>query len=217
VDRRKPSTNHHPTLVYEQRLWTKGYRIVAGLDEAGRGALAGPVVAAAVVLSPQRDHRPWRDAGVRDSKLLRPSQREWLFDLIREQAQAWAIGLVAASEIDRMGIVAATRQAMGLALAQLPTAPEALLIDYLRLPDQPFPQQPIPHGDRLSLSIAAASILAKVTRDQLLISYEKAYPGYGFARHKGYGTQVHRAALTHLGPCALHRCSFSPVREMVGA
>jgi ribonuclease HII len=198
-------------------LWTKGFRIVAGLDEAGRGALAGPVVAAAVVLNPDRDHRSWRDAGVRDSKLLTPGQRERLFGLVQEQALAWAIGLVSASEIDRLGIVVATQKAMGLALAQLPTPPQALLIDYMRLPDEPFPQQPIPHGDQLSLSIAAASILAKVTRDQVLVSYEGAYPGYGFARHKGYGTQVHRTALALLGPCALHRCSFSPVRDMVEA
>jgi ribonuclease HII len=213
VDTENQASNHRPTLVYEQRLWTKGYRVVAGLDEAGRGALAGPVVAAAVVLSPDRDHRPWRDAGVRDSKLLTPLRREKLFDLIRRQAEAWAVGLVAASEIDRVGIVAATRTAMGLALSQLSIPPDALLIDYLRLPDQSCPQQPIPHGDRLSLSIAAASILAKVTRDQILVSLENTYPGYGFARHKGYGTEAHRAALADLGPCFLHRLTFRPVRE----
>lgn len=213
MDRQNQSSNHFPTLVYEQRLWTKGYRIVAGLDEAGRGALAGPVVAAAVVLCPERDHRPWRDAGVRDSKLLSPAQRDRLFSLIREQAKAWAVGLVAASEIDRVGIAAATRRAMGLALSQLPTPPNALLIDYLRLPEQPYPQLPITHGDQLSLSIAAASILAKVTRDQILVSLEDTYPGYGFARHKGYGTEAHRTALANLGPCFLHRVTFRPVRE----
>ncbi len=207
------SASQRPTLVFEQRFWTQGYRFVAGLDEAGRGALAGPVVAAAVILSPEADHEPLLAAGVRDSKLLTPSRRDRLFELVRQQAEGWAVGLVAASEIDRLGIVAATQQAMGLALRQLPMPPEALLIDYLRLPEQTLPQQPITHGDQLSLSIAAASILAKVTRDQMLVAYETAYPGYGFARHKGYGTEAHRAALAHLGPCVLHRRSFRPLRE----
>lgn len=207
------SASQRPTLVFEQRFWTQGYRFVAGLDEAGRGALAGPVVAAAVILSPEADHEPLLAAGVRDSKLLTPSRRDRLFELVRQQAEGWAVGLVAASEIDRLGIVAATQRAMGLALQQLPMPPEALLIDYLRLPEQTLPQQPITHGDQLSLSIAAASILAKVTRDQMLVAYETAYPGYGFARHKGYGTEAHRAALAHLGPCVLHRRSFRPLRE----
>lgn len=207
------SASQRPTLVFEQRFWTQGYRFVAGLDEAGRGALAGPVVAAAVILSPEADHEPLLAAGVRDSKLLTPSRRDRLFELVRQQAEGWAVGLVSASEIDRLGIVAATQRAMGLALRQLPMPPEALLIDYLRLPEQTLPQQPITHGDQLSLSIAAASILAKVTRDQMLVAYETAYPGYGFARHKGYGTEAHRAALAHLGPCVLHRRSFRPLRE----
>jgi len=213
VGKRILSASQRPTLVFEQRFWTQGYRFVAGLDEAGRGALAGPVVAAAVILSPEADHEPLLAAGVRDSKLLTPSRRDRLFELVRQQAEGWAVGLVAASEIDRLGIVAATQQAMGLALRQLPMPPEALLIDYLRLPEQTLPQQPITHGDQLSLSIAAASILAKVTRDQMLVAYETAYPGYGFARHKGYGTEAHRAALAHLGPCVLHRRSFRPLRE----
>ena len=116
-----------PTLVFEQRFWTQGYRFVAGLDEAGRGALAGPVVAAAVILSPEADHEPLLAAGVRDSKLLTPSRRDRLFELVRQQAEGWAVGLVSASEIDRLGIVAATQQAMGLALQQLPMPPEALI------------------------------------------------------------------------------------------
>ena len=207
------SASQRPTLVFEQRFWTQGYRFVAGLDEAGRGALAGPVVAAAVILSPEANHEPLLAAGVRDSKLLTPSRRDRLFELVRQQAEGWAVGLVAASEIDRLGIVAATQRAMGLALQQLPMPPEALLIDYLRLPEQRLPQQPITHGDQLSLSIAAASILAKVTRDQMLVAYDTAYPGYGFARHKGYGTEAHRAALARLGPCVLHRRSFRPLRE----
>ena len=213
MGKRMLSASQRPTLVFEQRFWTQGYRFVAGLDEAGRGALAGPVVAAAVILSPEADHEPLLAAGVRDSKLLTPSRRDRLFELVCQQAEGWAVGLVSASEIDRLGIVAATQQAMGVALRQLPMPPEALLIDYLRLPEQTLPQQPITHGDQLSLSIAAASILAKVTRDQMLIAYETAYPGYGFARHKGYGTEAHRAALAHLGPCALHRRSFRPLRE----
>jgi len=213
VGKRILSASQRPTLVFEQRFWTQGYRFVAGLDEAGRGALAGPVVAAAVILGPEADHEPLLAAGVRDSKLLTPSRRDRLFELVRQQAEGWAVGLVAASEIDRLGIVAATQRAMGLALQQLPMPPEALLIDYLRLPEQTLPQQPITHGDQLSLSIAAASILAKVTRDQMLVAYDTAYPGYGFARHKGYGTEAHRAALAHLGPCVLHRRSFRPLRE----
>ncbi|MBC8446667.1 MAG: ribonuclease HII [Chloroflexi bacterium] len=204
-----------PSLVYERKYWASGYRLVAGLDEAGRGALAGPVVAAAVVLSRNGQHESLLAAGVRDSKQLTPARREQLFELICQRAEVWAVGLVSASEIDRLGIVPATQQAMGLALQQLPLSPEALLIDYLPLPEQPLPQQPITHGDQLSLSIAAASILAKVTRDRMLIGYESAYPGYGFARHKGYGTAAHRAALAQLGPCALHRRSFRPVREVL--
>lgn len=206
-----------PTLVYEQRFWALGYRNVAGLDEAGRGALAGPVAAAAVILSPDGRHEALLAAGVRDSKQLTPSQREHLFELICRQAEGWAVGIVSASEIDRLGIVAATRRAMGLALQQLPLSPEALLIDHLSLPEQPLPQQPIPHGDQLSLSIAAASIIAKVTRDRMLIAYDARYPDYGFARHKGYGTAAHRAALARLGPCLLHRRSFRPVREVLEA
>jgi len=207
-----PSAKEKPSLVYERRYWALGYRLVAGLDEAGRGALAGPVVAAAVILSPDGRQEALLAAGVRDSKQLTPKQREQLFELIRQQAEAWAVGLVAASEIDRLGIVPATQQAMGLALQQLPLPPEALLIDYVHLPEQALPQQPIAHGDQLSLSIAAASILAKVTRDRMLVGYESAYPGYGFACHKGYGTAAHRAALAQLGPCALHRRSFRPLR-----
>lgn len=211
-----PAAKGRPSLVYEQRYWASGYRLVAGLDEAGRGALAGPVVAAAIILSPDGRHEALLAAGVRDSKQLTPQRRERLFGLICQQAEAWAVGLVAASEIDRLGIVPATQQAMALALQRLPLPPEALLIDCMYLPEQALPQQPIVHGDQLSLSIAAASILAKVTRDRMLISYESAYPGYGFARHKGYGTAAHRAALAQLGPCALHRCSFRPVREVLG-
>ena len=210
-----PPANRMPTLVYEQRFWALGYRNLAGLVEAGRGALAGPVVAAAVVLSPDKGHEPLLAAGVRDSKQLTPSRREHLFELICRQVEGWAVGSVAAGEIDRLGIVAATRRAMALALQQLPLSPEVLLIDYLSLPEQPLPQQPIPHGDQLSLSIAAASILAKVTRDRMLIAYDVRYPGYGFARHKGYGTAAHRAALARLGPCALHRRSFRPLREVL--
>jgi len=208
-----PSANQMPTLTYERRFWASGYRLVAGLDEAGRGALAGPVVAAAVILSPNGRHEALLAAGVRDSKQLTPLEREELFDLICEQAEGWGVGIVAAEEIDRLGIVAATRRAMGLALRQLSMPPEALLIDHLNLPDQPLPQQAISHGDQLSLSIAAASIIAKVSRDRMLVAYDSRYPGYGFARHKGYGTPAHRAALMRLGPCPLHRRSFRPVRE----
>jgi len=203
-----------PGLAFEQGYWDAGHRAVAGLDEVGRGALAGPVAAAAVILHPLADHSLLLDAGVRDSKKISPARRVALRDLIRSQAQGWAVGFVPAGEIDRLGIAAATRQAMILALQQLPVPPSALLVDYLRLREADLPQQAIVHGDCLSLSIAAASIVAKVARDQLLSGYEEEFPGYGFSRNKGYGTAAHLAALATLGPCRLHRLTFQPVREV---
>jgi ribonuclease HII len=205
-----------PTLDWETRLWRQGYRRVAGLDEAGRGAWAGPVVAAAVVL-PSGDGELARHLeGVCDSKLLTPARREELLEVIARHALAMGVGAVAPAAIDRVGIVAATRQAMALALQVLWPPAECLLVDFLRLPGVPLPQECMPRGDALVLSIAAASIVAKVSRDRMMAGLERVFPGYGFARHKGYGTEQHQAALAALGPSAAHRLSFAPLHRPDG-
>jgi ribonuclease HII len=204
-----------PSLAYEQRLWGSGYCRVAGLDEAGRGAWAGPVVAAAVILPPDDPALTVHLAGVRDSKTLTAARRGALLNVIQRHALAWGVGSASPSEIDELGIVAATRKAMSLALQALSLAPDYLLIDYLPLPDVSLPQISLPKGDARILSIAAASIVAKVSRDQLMIDLGVQLPGYGFDQHKGYGTGQHRAALAALGPSSLHRRSFAPVRRVV--
>lgn len=198
-------------LSFESALWATGRQDVAGVDEVGRGALAGPVVAAAVILPPNRAALSSLLGRVDDSKRLTPHQREVLFDEVVTLARAVGVGCCEASEIDRWGIAPATRRAMSLALAALSVPPDYVLLDFLTLPDAACPQRGIPHGDALSLSIAAASIIAKVTRDRWMCEQESAYPGYGFGQHKGYGTVFHRAALERLGPCALHRMSFAPL------
>lgn len=200
-----------PSLAEEAALWQAGYTRVAGLDEAGRGAWAGPVAAAAVILPPDAAVAG-RLAGVADSKQLSAGQRERLFDLIVQEAAAWAVGLAQAAQIDAEGIAAATRGAMQAALAGLAPPPDFLLIDYVRLDRLATPQRSLPKGDSTVLSIAAASILAKVTRDRLMVELDQPHPGYGFRRHKGYGTAEHQAALRRLGPCALHRMTFQPVQ-----
>jgi ribonuclease HII len=206
--------NDTPTLEIEMALHAQGYHFVAGLDEAGRGAWAGPVVAAAVVLPlDQPDLRETLD-GVRDSKLLSPIRRNALFDAIQQVALGVGVGVSAPRVIDRDGIVPATRRAMRRALAQLSPQPQHLIIDYLKLPTVPLPQNTIPKADVCSLSVSAASIIAKVTRDRLMVLLDTRYRDYGFARHKGYGTAVHRAALALLGPSAIHRMSFSPLRGL---
>lgn len=202
-----------PNLTEEQRLWSQGYLRIAGLDEAGRGAWAGPVVAAAVILPVDPDVA-MALAPIRDSKLLTPRQREHCYEIIVEHALAYGIGACPASEIDRLGIVPATRAAMCRALAQLSPPADYLLIDALSLPQIPLPQRGIIKGDRSCLSIAAASILAKVTRDRWMIALDEHLPGYGLARHKGYGTAQHRAALYTFGPTAQHRHSYAPVRAL---
>jgi ribonuclease HII len=201
-------------VSYETRLWAKGYRRVAGLDEAGRGAWAGPVVAAAVVLPPEDPDLERRLAGVRDSKTLTPARRDALLELIRKQAMACGLGVVPPAEIDTLGIVAATQKAMTEALNGLSPQADHLLIDYLTLPEVSLPQHSLPKGDALVLSIAAASIVAKVSRDRMMIELDRQLPGYGFARHKGYGTAQHRAALAALGPSEVHRLSFAPLRAL---
>lgn len=195
-----------PSWQFEAAAWVRGARAVAGLDEAGRGPLAGPVVAAAVILDPDRPV-----PGVADSKTLSPARREALFADIHRNARAVGLGIVPHDEIDRINILQATLRAMTRAVADLGTAPDYLLIDALTLPGVPLPQDGIVRGDGRSVSIAAASIVAKVTRDRLMADLDRAYPGYGFAVHKGYPTAAHRRAIERLGPCPVHRRSFRGV------
>ncbi len=202
-----------PSLAEEKKLEAQGYQRIAGIDEAGRGALVGPVTAAAVVLPCHLDN-PWLDQ-VRDSKQLTPAKRELLFHHLHEITADIGIGMVQSEVIDTVGIIKATRLAMKLAIDQLSPPPDSLLIDYMSLPEVTLPQKGITNGDSLCLSIACASIIAKVTRDHLMIELDKTYPGYGLACHKGYGTREHIACLQRLGPSPIHRCSFKPVRETI--
>ena len=202
-----------PSFVEEQRLAEQGYRFIAGIDEAGRGPLAGPVVAAAVILPPKLD-APWL-AMVRDSKQLSAKRREYLFPLIAKAAIGIGIGLLPPAAIDAYGIMKATRRAMCSAVEHLPHFPDFLLIDHLRLPDLDVPQKNITKGDSLSFSIACASIVAKVTRDRIMVALDEVYPDYGFARHKGYATREHLSNLQRWGVCPIHRRCFAPVRECI--
>jgi ribonuclease HII len=201
----------HPDLSFELSLWEGGLTLLAGLDEAGRGAWAGPVYAAAVIL-PRDNGILDILQGVRDSKKMTPRQRTYWAGRIRLAAAGWGIGAASAEEIDSRGIVAATRLAMQRALEACSCQPEHLLIDALRLPGVNVPQLALIKGDARSLSIAAASVLAKTARDAWMAELGEQYPGYGFAAHKGYGTRMHREALARLGPCAEHRRSYGPVR-----
>jgi len=196
-------------------LYVQGYRLIAGLDEAGRGSWAGPVVAGAVILPLGLPSLRERLRGVRDSKMLTPRQRDRLYDVIQDSALGIGVGIVPAKAIDTLGIVQATKLAMEEAIRDLALVPHFLLIDGLDLPSVPIPQKKIPKGDSLCLSIAAASIVAKVSRDRMMIALDDHYPGYGFARHKGYGTPQHRQALERLGICSLHRLSFAPMKHMI--
>jgi ribonuclease HII len=191
---------------YERAAWRSGLKQVAGVDEAGRGPLAGPVVAAAVILDPNR-----RVKGLDDSKRLTPTRRETLFEEILVAARAVATSIVDSQTIDRVNILEATRRAMYEALGQLTPRPDLVLIDALRLPALAVPQKPIIKGDRRSASIAAASIVAKVTRDRLMLEADARFPEYGFGRHKGYPTAEHRTALKKHGPCPIHRRTFHGV------
>ena len=179
---------------------------MAGLDEAGRGPLAGPVVAVAVVLGPGT-----RIAGVDDSKRLTPEERESLYTVIRARAVAVGVGMVDAETIDRVNILQATRRAMGLALSGLGVEPELVLTDFVALDGLRCPQRNLVNGDQRSATVAAASIIAKVTRDRMMAEADREYPQYGFGRHKGYATLEHMAALITHGPCSLHRRTFSGV------
>ncbi|MBX3051519.1 MAG: ribonuclease HII [Caldilineaceae bacterium] len=204
--------NGYPGLEHETRLWSAGYTAIAGLDEAGRGALAGPVVAGAVVL-PTGVGLDGIWAQVRDSKLLSPAKREGMVDAIHQSAAGWAVGEASAQEIDAMGIAPATRLAMQRAIEALPNRADYLLLDWVRLHRVNLPQESFTKGDRHVVSIAAASILAKVHRDRLLVALDGLHPAYGFASHKGYGAASHLAAIERLGPCPAHRMSFAPMRR----
>jgi ribonuclease HII len=191
------------SLSYEQSLQQKGFQYVAGIDEAGRGPLAGPVVAAAVIFPPDVHIE-----GIDDSKKLSQSERERLFGLIQEKALSVGTGIVSHEVIDEINILEATMRAMGEAVSALAPAPHHLLIDGNRYRDTSIPFTTIIGGDAKCFSIAAASIIAKVTRDRLMMEYHDQYPQYGFAKHKGYGTREHIEAIRKFGPCEIHRKSF---------
>lgn len=197
-------------LIYDTAIYEKGYDTIGGVDEAGRGPLAGPVVAAAVVL-----RRDISIEGVDDSKKLSESRRELLYGEIQQAAVGIGIGIVDREIIDQINILRASLEAMRLAVFNLPVKPDFLLIDGIYLPDVDFSMKAIPHGDSLSVSIAAASIIAKVTRDRIMHKLDRMYPQYGFSRHKGYPTPQHVAALNKYGPCEIHRRSFRSVSELL--
>ncbi|MSS70741.1 MAG: ribonuclease HII [Candidatus Latescibacteria bacterium] len=198
-------------LEIERRLRAQGAGYIAGVDEAGRGPLAGPVVAAAVVLPTDPDL-----PGLDDSKKLTPARRDALFDCIRAQAVAVGVGMADSAEIDRLNILQATLKAMREALSALAVTPDRVLIDGNQRPGSGLPELAFVDGDARSLSIAAASVIAKVTRDRMMADYDRLYPGYGFGGHKGYGSAQHLQALRDLGPSPIHRRSFAPVGERGG-
>jgi ribonuclease HII len=202
-DAEREGTSVNPLLTYENGLWDRGVEWIAGIDEAGRGPLAGPVVAAAVVFA-----RGAFIPGVRDSKRVREPERERLFGVILSRAASVGVGVVDGKTIDRINILRATHQAMRTAVRSLSPAPGHLLVDGRALPGVEIPQTAIVGGDGLSHTIAAASIVAKVTRDRIMREYDLRYPEYGFSRHKGYGTRAHVKAIREHGYCDLHRRSF---------
>lgn len=205
-----------PRLTLEGELVAAGLKNVAGIDEAGRGALAGPVVAGAVILPLEQGDLEERLAPVRDSKEMSPRAREVAFGEITEVARSWATGAAGPREVDALGLIPATRWAMIRAIRGLTLQPDYLLLDHLLLPDEMTPQTALVRGDALCLSIAAASVIAKVSRDRRMVALEKEYPGYGLAGHKGYGTAAHRSALAELGPAPIHRRSYRPVAAALG-
>ena len=202
-----------PNFDHENELKSQGYELIAGIDEVGRGALAGPVVASAVIL-PHPANLPWFRL-VRDSKELTSQKRESLFDLINKEAVGVGIGIVPSQVIDSINILKATKLAMMQAVEKLSRKPHFLIIDRVTLSQCPLPQRGITRGDKLCLSIACASIIAKVTRDRMMEEFDQVYPGYGFAQHKGYGTGIHMSCLRKLGPSPIHRLYFAPVRDLI--
>jgi len=207
--------NSHDRFEFEQQLWRQGFSRVAGVDEAGRGPLAGPVVAAAAILPPR-----WADAGLpaglaglNDSKQLTEKQREKFFTFLTTCSEIeFAVAEIDAAQIDEINILQATHRAMNDALAKLNPQPQHALVDGRPVRTMRVPQTAIVKGDARSYSIAAASVLAKVTRDRLMVEFDRQWPEYGFAIHKGYGTARHLAAIEHFGPCPIHRRSFAPLK-----
>ena len=197
-----------PDFAEERILWSRGYRHIAGIDEVGRGCLAGPVAAAAVILPPG-----WKPVGLRDSKLVKPVDRRRIDLEIRAHALAWSIAFVEPELIDRINILQATLLASTLAAARLPIRPDALLLDAVSLPEVRVHQRVLVSADRLCASVAAASVIAKVARDRLMEEYDAVYPGYDLARNKGYAAPEHRAGLAALGLSPIHRLSFAPCRN----
>lgn len=195
---------------YEEQARDDGYSVIAGLDEAGRGPLAGPVVAAAVILPVDFDA-----TGVNDSKKMSASAREKMYARITSEAVAYGVGIVDSDVIDEINILRATHRAMRAALNDLGVAFDFILVDGLAVPDLPAPSRAIVKGDSKSVSIGAASIIAKVTRDRIMVEYDKLYPEYGFAGHKGYGSKAHIEAIHRCGPCPCHRMTFSPIAERI--
>ena len=210
-DLNQEKQRHRKLNKYEIRAFREGFRRIAGLDEVGRGPIAGPVVAAAVIL-PRNFFLP----GVNDSKLISPGRRLEMAAEIKQKAMAWVVAAVSARQIDQQNILLCTREAMRMCVEELTPQPDFLLIDAVSLPNLDIEQYPIIKGDSLSISIACASILAKVERDAVMASYDQLFPGYGFNHHKGYATREHCMALESLGPCAIHRGSFEPVKSLFG-
>jgi ribonuclease HII len=206
-----------PDFSREADLQKKGYLNIAGVDEAGRGPWAGPVVAGAVIFeNNEKLIAELIAAGIRDSKKISEKKREKLYDFIIQNSRAWGVGIVSEKIIDEINILNATKLAMKLALEKMSVRPDLLLIDGNgTLQDFPARQLAVPRADQTILSVSAASILAKVTRDRMLIQFEEKYPGYGFSKHKGYGTQMHMDALINLGPCEIHRRSFAPIKRLL--
>jgi len=202
----------HPNLLFEISLWKEGINLVAGIDEAGRGTLAGPVTAAAVIL-PSQNEIQMSLSEVQDSKQLNALEREKQRILIESTSEDWSVGFSSNTEIDQFGIIFATRLAIQRALNKLRLKPEHLLIDYLALPNNPIPQTRLVKGDARSLSIAAASILAKTHRDKWMISVDEDFPEYNFKDNKGYGTAFHRNQIKIHGSSSLHRMTFKPFRD----
>lgn len=213
---RDRKTKNSDRLEFERDLWSRKFKLVAGVDEAGRGPLAGPVVAATVILP-----ATWASGGfderladLNDSKQLTETQRENFFEIItRHPNLRYAIAVVDAATIDRINILQATHRAMNEALAKLQPQPQHVLVDGRPVKSMTLPQTALVKGDSRSYSIAAASVLAKVTRDRMMLEFDAKFPGYGFAVHKGYGVPQHLAAIEKLGPCAIHRMSFAPLKQ----
>lgn len=205
-----------PDFTSEEKLFRKGYKNIAGLDEAGRGPLAGPVVAAAVVFSESEKIGEMIKMGVRDSKLLTSSKRDYLYEKIIEKCSDWSVSIVSQETIDEINILQASLLAMRQAVNSLRIRPDFLIIDgTFTISDFPISQLAVPKADQRIFSVSAASVIAKVTRDRLLVELDEKFPNYGFAKHKGYGTKDHIAAIRKHGPCEIHRKSFSPIDEII--